>query len=138
LYLTIHQLYLDSWEAQKIVNIPVEDALRKGYRISGIDSEKVELLKKEELRLGVPDLLRNCLIYERIDGGAFLFIGYDGNEEDVSAPPKKNGRIKFLRTYARSQMAVTSNYHIPSLEELKYEFRLKTWNSRWFSDFPFV
>ncbi|MDR2646274.1 MAG: DUF1073 domain-containing protein [Holosporaceae bacterium] len=89
-YFNIHQLYLDSWEAQKIVNIPVEDALRKGYQIDGVDPEKVELLRKEELRLGVPDLLRNCLIYERIDGGAFLFIG---NEEDVSLPPKKNGGI---------------------------------------------
>jgi hypothetical protein len=123
-YLNIHRLYLDSWEAQKIVNIPVEDALRKGYQIEGIDAEKVKLLRKEELRLGVPDLLRNCLIYERIDGGAFLFIGYEDSGEDVSVPPKKNGRIKFLRTYGRSQIAVTSNYNLPALEEIKYEFRL--------------
>jgi phage-related protein (TIGR01555 family) len=122
--LTVRQLYLDSWEAQKIINIPVEDALRKGYQITGIDAKKAQLLGKEELRLGIRDLLRNCLIYERIDGGAFLFIGYEGDEKNVSFPPKKNGKIKFLRIYARSQIAVFSNYNIPSIEEIKYEFRL--------------
>lgn len=67
------RLYMTAWEARKIIDIPVEDALRKPFKLRGMDEADARELRKAYDGLNVDHQLRRALIQERLYGGCLLF-----------------------------------------------------------------
>lgn len=94
---TIKEIYKYTWEARKIVNIPVNDALRNMPIISLDDETKLQEIQAKLLELGFWGKLREALIFERRDGGSALFWGYEyQNPEEIALPPNRINPINFL------------------------------------------
>ena len=64
--------YNTSWEARKIVDIPIDDAFRVPPVIKGLDEETTKAVIKERDRLRVVDQLKRALKQERLYGGSVL------------------------------------------------------------------
>lgn len=78
--------YYTDWAARKIVNIPVEDALRKPFKINGLESSISDALMKGYEALNVDNLLRRALKQERLLGGSMLYLCI------ADANPKQNNK----------------------------------------------
>jgi phage-related protein (TIGR01555 family) len=102
------ELYFNYWEAKKIIEIPVNDALRRKYKIVAGDADKEEILRKKFFEYSVDRLLRECLILERLDGGCAIFVGYAGSGS-LDLAPKKNAKIEYLRIINLDKLEVRDN-----------------------------
>ena len=80
-------LYEISWEARKIVRIPVEDALRKPWEVSGIPEEIESKLRKKLDDLQFVRVLQRSLMMERLLGGCLTFLGLGSDKDE---PDKKH------------------------------------------------
>ncbi|ATS92164.1 putative head protein [Sinorhizobium phage HMSP1-Susan] len=82
---------------RKIVEIPVEDALKKNWTWKA-DEAIAEKLEKEQQRLGLLTKLRDALIMARKDGGAVIYIGGLPGAPDtpVNINQITTGAIKYL------------------------------------------
>ena len=80
-------LYEISWEARKIVRIPVEDALRKPWEVSGLPEEMEGALRKKLDDLQFGRILERSLMMERLLGGCLTFLGLGSDEDE---PGKKH------------------------------------------------
>lgn len=86
--------YYTSWEAKKIIQIPVDDAFRIPFEISGIDEEYANQLKKAMQKLDYLNKCKRAAIQERMLGGCVGVMGVkartleDGTieEDDPSKP----------------------------------------------------
>lgn len=98
--------YRFTWLGRKIVDIPAQDAVRKG-RDWQADQKQIELIEKEEKRLGFWGKLLEVQVKARLWGGAALFIGT--GEEDNSRPLDVNrigkGGIKYLTVLNRRDVS---------------------------------
>jgi phage-related protein (TIGR01555 family) len=123
------KLYFNNWEAKKIVEIPVNDALRRPYKIV-IDPKKGDLLINQIYEYSINKILRDCLILERLDGGCALFVGYD-DDSDVLKPPRKNAKLKYFKIIELSNIQVIEKnpaVSAVSVEMPIYEYRIGTTN----------
>lgn len=75
-------LYFNHWEAKKIVEIPVIDALRKKYQILNVSEEKTQQLIKAAKTLHVDEVIRSALMLERLDGGCAIIVDYNSEKID--------------------------------------------------------
>lgn len=65
-------LYDTSWEARKIIDIPVDDAMRSATVREGLSPEDEQVIEDAWQALGVERQLRRCLKQERLLGGSVL------------------------------------------------------------------
>jgi phage-related protein (TIGR01555 family) len=116
-------MYLSCWEARKIVEIPIIDALRKDFKILNIeDHAKIDALKAALKNFDLYKIIRECLIISRVDGGCALFIGY--GDPNLSSPPKKNAPIKYFRSIKRDSIDITSLYTFSPTQDLKLTYTI--------------
>ena len=80
-------LYEISWEARKIIRIPVEDALRKPWEVAGLPEEMESVLRKKLDDLQFGRILERSLMMERLLGGCLTFLGLGS---DTDEPGKKH------------------------------------------------
>jgi phage-related protein (TIGR01555 family) len=104
-YVSPHDLYFNTWEGQKIVDIPIQDALRNGYFIVNLEENKKKKLLNFAQSLNLDNLMTTAFTLERLDGGCALFIGYK-DEIDLSLPPQKNAEIEFLKIIPRDSIEI--------------------------------
>lgn len=102
------RLYYTSWEAKKIVDIPINDAFRIKPDLVGVEEhDKVALLNACD-KLQVFDKMRRAAIQERLLGGCALFLGVKEDQEDPAKPIdlKKvdKGDLQFLNVISVNQM----------------------------------
>ena len=102
------QLYYTSWEARKIVEIPVDDAFRIKPNFIGVtDEEKMALMNAMD-RISGWEKMRRGAIQERLLGGAALYLGVASEEDDASKPiDLKNvdkGDLKFINVISMNQI----------------------------------
>ena len=64
--------YMTSWEARKLVDIPIQDALREPVEIAGIDEETSLKLMDAYEAFDADRQLRRALIQERLLGGSLI------------------------------------------------------------------
>lgn len=64
--------YMTSWEARKLVDIPVQDALREPVELQGLSAGDEKLLWRAYEDFDVERQLRRALIQERLLGGCVL------------------------------------------------------------------
>ncbi|NTS31282.1 DUF1073 domain-containing protein [Phyllobacterium sp. BT25] len=94
--------YRFTWLGRKIVDIPAQDAVRKG-RDWQADQKQIGIIEAEEKRLGFWQKLYEVQIKARLWGGAALFIGT--GDPDLTEPLDieriKKGGIKYLTVLNR-------------------------------------
>ena len=101
-------LYFTSWEARKIVEIPINDAFRIKPELVGIEeAEKVALLNAAD-KLQLFQKMSRAATQERLLGGAAILIGVREDQDDAAKPLDiKNidkGDLKFLNVVSLNQM----------------------------------
>lgn len=97
------ELYFNHWEAKKIVEIPVIDALRKKYHILNVNENKTRVLNQIAKKLDVDSSIRSALMLERLDGGCAIIVDYENNNvsklnvvtRDYIGYSIENNEIKF-------------------------------------------
>lgn len=82
----VDNLYYGSWEAQRLVDIPVEDALREPMEFRGLDADEQKRLDEYLEILDFHKKLDQCLRMERIHGGCIMFLGMRDYVDDPSTP----------------------------------------------------
>ena len=101
-------LYFTSWEARKIVEIPIQDAFRIKPELVGIEEpEKVALLNAcDKLQLFYK--MRRAAMQERLLGGSAVLIGVAEEQDDPAKPLDitqiDKGDLKFLNVVSLNQM----------------------------------
>lgn len=101
-------LYFTSWEARKIVDIPINDAFRIKPELVGIEEpEKVKLLNECD-KLQVFLKMRRAATQERLLGGAALLIGVRESQNDPAVPLDlktiDKGDLKFINVVSVNQI----------------------------------
>ena len=76
------RLYEQSWEARKIVRIPVEDALRKPWIAEGLPEGMVTAINAKLNQLRFTTVLGRSMMLERLLGGCLTFMGLDSADDD--------------------------------------------------------
>lgn len=94
-----------TWFA-KIVEIPVDDALREGWEWQA-DKEVIPKLEAEEKRLQLVTKLKHAMILARKDGGATLFLGmdtrYGAPDTPLDVTRLTAGALQYLLVFDRQQ-----------------------------------
>lgn len=100
-------LYETSWEARKIIRIPVEDALRKPWITEGIPEEMTKKIEQRLQELQFIRILSRSMMLERLLGGCLSFMGIEGREDDPSVvyDPKQGDRLCFLNAIPVSRIS---------------------------------
>jgi phage-related protein (TIGR01555 family) len=76
--------YYTSWEVQKIINIPVDDAFRKPFIFKGLNDEQLKTFELAWKKHGMYDKLKRLCIQERLLGGAIGIMGLKDEEDEPS------------------------------------------------------
>lgn len=102
------QLYYTSWEARKIVEIPIDDAFRVKPNFIGVtDDQKMKLLNAMD-KIGGWEKMRRAAVQERLLGGCALYIGVASETDDASKPIDLNkidkGDLKFINVVSLNQI----------------------------------
>lgn len=79
-------LYYTDWQAQKIVDLPVVDMLKKSYYFKGVSDEENKTLDIYQENLDIYSVLRQALKMERLYGGSVIFMGLRSDVDDPSLP----------------------------------------------------
>ena len=95
-------LYETSWVAQKAIDLPVADALRKWRKWNG-DVDFARAIAEEEERINLIGKLKHCAQQARLHGKAALFVGT--NVKTLALPMQPSEKILFLNQVSGSSLA---------------------------------
>ena len=100
-------LYETSWEARKIVRIPVEDALRKEWIAEGVEEEMAKGIMLKLKQMNFLHVLSRSLMLERLLGGCLTFLGLDSNEDntDKRYNPREGSALRFCNAIPISRIS---------------------------------
>lgn len=101
-------LYFTSWEARKIVEIPINDAFRIPPELVGVEEpEKVALLNACD-KFQVFSKMKRAATQERLLGGCAILIGTAEEQDDPAQPLDINkidkGDLKFFNIISLNQI----------------------------------
>ncbi len=104
-------LYYTDWAAKKVIQIPVEDMLRLGWRYGGIDDAFIKVLETTTDHLDVLEHFKTAMRLERLIGGAVMLMGIEDGAPDASYPVNyealQQGCLKFLNVVPRTRVTKT-------------------------------
>lgn len=98
-------MYMTSWEARKIVDIPVNDAFRLPFKLLGISDQDAKVLMKMYSDLDVEKQFRRAYKQQRLLGGCCLYMGIADAIQQGDSPEdavrieridRKRGAIEFV------------------------------------------
>lgn len=100
-------MYETSWEARKIIRIPVEDALRKPWVPTGIAEEVSGMIEQRLQELQFLRILNRSMMLERLLGGCLTFMGIEEDEDDPNEEynPKQGQKLRFLNAVPISRIS---------------------------------
>ena len=103
-------LYEKSWEARKIIRIPIEDALRKPWIADGIEGRMAISIMNRLRKLKFPDTLKRSLMLERLLGGCLCFWGLESaaDEPKTAYHANEGATTRFINAIPISRIARTS------------------------------
>ena len=106
----LEAMYSDGWLSGKVIDIPVEDMVRKwrSFTAPSLEGDKVELLKKEEKRLGVKQKTSEAQKWARLYGGSAWLLGVDGQgkaNSPLDVTKVQKGQLKFVTVHDRTELA---------------------------------
>lgn len=99
-------LYETSWEARKIIRIPIEDALRKPWIPEGIPGGMITKIQHRLQELQFTRVLSRSMMMERLLGGCLTFMGIEGQADDPSQKyfSKEGQKLRFLNSVPVSRI----------------------------------
>jgi len=107
----VNLLYAETWEAQKVIDIPVDDMLRSGWTYSCNDEKTSQLLLNAQEELHSLNKFERALKIERLEGGSALLLGISDGL-DPSEPLDLNlvgkGDLRFVHVLSRQDIAIVS------------------------------
>lgn len=89
------RMYNTSWEAQKTITIPVDDALKYRAELEGIDDEDAKLLWEVYDDLQLDQQNRRAFIQERLFGGCVMFGVFKRDRAEGVEQPL---RLEFIQS----------------------------------------
>lgn len=105
------QMYYTEWTARKIVDIPVDDMLREGWKYNGLDKDQEKALIVDLRKKSFNKSLRQGLRLERLLGGSALLMGVKDQQDDPSEPlvveNVDKGDLAFVNMIPRTRMHVS-------------------------------
>jgi len=101
----LEELYSADALARKIVELPVGEALNKGYRVVGFEQDENDILTREGERLKVPVHVADAWTWARLYGGAGIMLVTDGISKP-ELPMKDNESIKAMNVLTRFELWV--------------------------------
>lgn len=107
--------YIGSDIFSRIVDLPVEEATREGYRIFADDTELTAEFEDWASRFDLDSKIEKAMKYARVFGGAGLVNGADDSIDDPSLPfsqrkfKKLNYVVPYDRFYLTSSVEVEKN-----------------------------
>jgi phage-related protein (TIGR01555 family) len=124
-------MYSDDWLSGKLIDIPVEDMLREGWKYDapGLDADQIGLVEEEEKILQVKTKYDEVLKWSRLYGGAIVIMGIDGAgdpDEPLDVNRIKKGALKFLNVVDRFDLSV---YDVNQIDPTLPNYRLPTYYS---------
>ncbi len=103
------QLYYKEWTARKIVNIPVEDMLRKGWKYEDLDEDQSKFFTAKLRNLGFFRALKQALRMERLVGGSIILLGVKDEKDNPELPldlnAVKEGDLIFTNVIPRTKVS---------------------------------
>lgn len=101
------QLYETSWEARKIIRIPVEDALRKEWSVEGLDDAVVTEINNKLTSMRFTEVLKRSLMLERLLGGCLSFMGLrdTSDEPEKEYKPQQGSELAFINAIPISRIS---------------------------------
>lgn len=112
------ELYATDWQAQKIIDIPVDDMLRNPWIYEGLSDADARLVTAYQEDIGLEKILREALRVERLQGGSAIFIGVSSNTDNPELPlllsDIKVGSLKFLNAIPRYRVVRERNQTDPT------------------------
>ena len=87
-------LYFTDWAAKKIIDIPVEDALRKQFQLTGISKDDAKALMNIFEQLKGDKQFKRAMKQERLLGGSVIYMCVADNAKTVEQPVD----LKMLRS----------------------------------------
>lgn len=105
------ELYYKEWAAKKIIDIPVQDMLRKPWKYDGLTDDQSKVLTNALRRFKFPRALRQALKLERLVGGAVILIGLKSEDESEVKNPIdldniQPGDVIFTNVVPRTKITV--------------------------------
>ena len=97
--------YKGSWAAEKIIEIPADDACRE-WREWQADADQITQIEAEEARLAVQAKVRRALKLNRLYGGSAMLIGDGGEPQEPLDPTRiSKGGLRYLTVMSRRELA---------------------------------
>lgn len=126
---TYTRLYYTSWEAKKIVEIPINDAFRIKPNLLGVDEKEKMALMNAMDKIDGWEKMRRAAIQERLLGGCALLLGVAEEQDDPAKPIDKTkidkGDLKFVNVVTINQIAnpeYDTDPFSPGFDKPKYYF----------------
>lgn len=103
------QLYHKEWTAQKIVDIPVHDMLRKRWDVNNLNKDQHKRYLTGLKRFNFYASLRQALKLERLLGGSALILGVRGQDTEEAKQPLDlssigKGDLRFVNVIPRTDI----------------------------------
>lgn len=100
-------LYRSTWIARKLVDVPISDMLREGWRWQAEEAD-ITRLEEEERRLGLASKLKQALTRDAVYGGGALIIGDGAVDTAQPIVPERVGLsgIQYLIVSGRGELVV--------------------------------
>lgn len=101
-------MFTTDWQAAKIVTIPVDDTLRDGWELAGVEEAQADTLTDRQDELGAGEAFRQAMRLEFLFGGAAIYLGVDDGQTDPSLPLELEkvtpGGMRFLNVIPRNRV----------------------------------
>lgn len=105
---TAEMLYASNWLTAKVVDVPVEDALRKWREILIEDSEKKEEVEKFYKETKLKSTIDTAAKWSRVFGGSGIFIVIEGDDPTTPLYPERVRPGTLKRFVALDRWRLTS------------------------------
>ena len=89
-------MYRNSWAARKLIDIPVDDALRN-WRSWNADKEDITKLEDLEKDLRLQKVLKQGMKRARLFGGALIYISLSDDNPEAPVNPEAPGGLRINR-----------------------------------------
>lgn len=118
---TLESAWRGDWITRKCVEMIPADMLRE-WRVWEIEEEEQAKIDKIEKRLGIKKAIKQALIFERVFGGAAIFLGtgaeHPSQPLDINSI-KKDG-LKYIRVFHRHELVSTEGHYNRDVSDENY------------------
>lgn len=105
--LTLANWYVGCGLFKRIVNVPVEEMTREGFRLYSGETEITGEFEEWASQFGIDEKIEEGLKYAQVFGGAGIVLGLDDSLDDPSKPfnPKQFSKLNHVTVFDRFYLA---------------------------------